>query len=64
MRGLRATIGVSERTVRRDPQDLADADVRVEPWRVDGHATARLLEASSRGLPVTRRKRHTLLIET
>jgi predicted DNA-binding transcriptional regulator YafY len=58
---LAAKLGVSERTVRRDLQELADANVRVELSRVDGQAAARLLEASYTGVPVTRRERYTLL---
>jgi predicted DNA-binding transcriptional regulator YafY len=58
---LAAKLGVSERTVRRDLQELADADVRVELSRVDGRAAARLLETSYTGVPVTRRERYTLL---
>ena len=58
---LAKKLGVSERTVRRDLQELADADVRVELSRVDGRAAARLLEASYSGVPVTRRERYTLL---
>ncbi|MBV8760169.1 MAG: WYL domain-containing protein [Deltaproteobacteria bacterium] len=58
---LAKKLGVSERTVRRDLQELADADVRVELSRVDGRAAARLLETSYSGVPVTRRERYTLL---
>lgn len=58
---LAAKLGVSERTIRRDLQELADADVRVELSRVDGQAAARLREASYEGVPVTRRERYTLL---
>ena len=58
---LAARLGVSERTVRRDLEELADADVRLELSRVDGRAAARLVEASYTGVPVTRRERYTLL---
>lgn len=58
---LAAKLGVSERTIRRDLRELADADVRVELSRVDGRAAARLVEASYSGVPVTRRERYTLL---
>lgn len=58
---LAAKLGVSERTVRRDLAELADADVRVELWRVDGRAAARLLESSYSSVSVTRRERYTLL---
>lgn len=58
---LAAKLGVSERTIRRDLAELADADVRVELSRVDGRAAARLVETSYTGVPVTRRERYTLL---
>jgi predicted DNA-binding transcriptional regulator YafY len=58
---LATKLGVSERTIRRDLQELADADVRVELSRVDGCAAACLKEASYRGVPVTRREQYTLL---
>jgi len=58
---LAAKLGVSERTIRRDIVELADADVRIELSRVDDRAAARLVEASYTGVPITRRERYTLL---
>lgn len=61
---LAAAVGVSERTVRRDLADLADADIDIELTRVNGRAAACLVEASYSLVPITRRERYTLLAVT
>ncbi len=58
---LAETVGVSERTVRRDLVDLNDAGIDIELTRVDGRAAACLVEASYSTVAITRRERYTLL---
>jgi len=58
---LAGAVGVSERTVRRDLNDLNDADVEIELTRLDGRAAAVLVEASYSSVAITRRERYTLL---
>lgn len=58
---LATQVGVSERTVRRDLDELRSADIDIELTRLDGRAAACLVEASYSTVPITRRERYTLL---
>ena len=58
---LAATVGVTERTLRRDLVDLNNAEIEVELTRVDNRAAACLVEASYNTVAITRRERYSLL---
>jgi predicted DNA-binding transcriptional regulator YafY len=54
-------LGVSERTVRRDLEDLRAAGFEIESTLIDTRAAARLVEKTYSNVAITRRERYTLL---
>ena len=58
---LASLFEVSEAQVRRDLMALEEAGYALEYLLREGRSAVRLLEASSRGVPITRRERYTLL---
>ncbi|HEU4729533.1 MAG TPA: WYL domain-containing protein, partial [Kofleriaceae bacterium] len=54
-------VGASERTVRRDLDDLRSAGFEIESVAIEGRAGARLAERTYSSIAITRRERYTLL---
>ena len=58
---LAAEVGASERTVKRDIEELIDAGIDIQRTTVDGRLGMRLIEHSHSYIAITRRERYTLL---
>ena len=58
---LSREVGVSERTVKRDLAELAEANIKIDRSPIEGRAAARLEEESHQTVAITRRERYTLL---
>ena len=58
---LARELEVSERTVKRDLAELADAHIKIDRTPIEGRSAARLEDESHRTVAITRRERYTLL---
>ena len=58
---IAAQLGASERTIRRDVNDLRSAGFEIESLTIAGRAAARLVEKTYSNIAITRRERYTLL---
>ncbi|HWU89111.1 MAG TPA: transcriptional regulator [Kofleriaceae bacterium] len=58
---IAAQLGASERTIRRDVNDLRSAGFEIESLTIGGRAAARLVEKTYSNIAITRRERYTLL---
>lgn len=58
---LARVVGASDRTVKRDLAELADAHVKIDRTPIQGRSAARLEDEGHRSVTITRRERYTLL---
>ena len=58
---IAAQLRASERTIRRDVNDLRSAGFEIESLTIGGRAAARLVEKTYSNISITRRERYTLL---